>query len=293
MAMPTKPMKKSVMGSYGFLLTLLLITVSGGLVAAPENTGNSAEHRIRFAQIQLLGAELQLEAKQAPLVQILKEIADKTGVSIHYSVLPEAPVTATCAGSTVRQIMACLVAGQVGLVAQDPQQDKPAEFWLLGSSVGNCQAVTLAPPTSREPVPTNAASSATQLEPNQEQSDALLAQLKKAKGMGSRVEALANLASGGKINDPNVRKAIEDAITDKDAGIRAQAVATMANLDKGGAIGVLGQALQDSDASVRMTAVDNAAGNVELLEQALADADASVRNYAAAKLAQIKRREQR
>ncbi|MEQ1546901.1 hypothetical protein [Methyloglobulus sp.] len=34
---------------------------------------------------------IRLEAKAAQLGQILKAIADKTGVNIHYSVLPEAP----------------------------------------------------------------------------------------------------------------------------------------------------------------------------------------------------------
>lgn len=53
-------------------------------------------------------------------------------------------MTATCVGANVGQVMDCLVAKQVGLVAHKAQKGKPAEFWLLGSSVGSCQAVTVA-----------------------------------------------------------------------------------------------------------------------------------------------------
>ena len=65
---------------------------------------------------------IRLEARAALLGQILKAIADKTGAVIHYSVLPPEPVTATCVGANVRQVMECLVAKQVGLVAHKPQK---------------------------------------------------------------------------------------------------------------------------------------------------------------------------
>jgi hypothetical protein len=86
---------------------------------------------------------IRLEARLAPLGKILKEITAKTGAVIHYSVLPEAPVTAICAGANILQLMDCLLANQVSLVANKPEPGKPAEFWVLSSSVGSCKAMTV------------------------------------------------------------------------------------------------------------------------------------------------------
>jgi len=277
------------------LLACLVLYTAGGFAAA-QDVSNSSPASIQLTLFQQAPDAIRLEARQAPLGKILKAIADKTGVSIHYSVLPDTPVTATCIGENVSQIMDCLLAKQVGLVAHKPQKDKPAEFWLLGSSVGSCQAVTVEPaatpvqvavekqPTSEEQVQMDQAL--------QQQSDLLLEQAK-SKDPVQRGEAIANLASGGVIADPNVRKTLEDAMADKDANIRGQAVSTMVNLDKDNAAEILNHALRDKDASVRMSAVDHAAGDVEILQQALADTNADVRNYAAAKLAEIKRKQTR
>ena len=118
--------------------------------------------------------------------------------------LPEAPLTATCVGANVGQVMDCLVAKQVGLVAHKPNQDKPAEFWLLGSSVGSCQAVTVMP------TPQNMATRGRSIEPtpeeqaqidkaNQEQSNLLLEQLKNAKSAELRAEAVVIWHQSGKL----------------------------------------------------------------------------------------------
>jgi hypothetical protein len=50
---------------------------------------------------------LRLEARQARLGKIFKEIAAQTGTIIHNSVLPEAPVTATSACGNIWQLMDC------------------------------------------------------------------------------------------------------------------------------------------------------------------------------------------
>ncbi|MDP3933041.1 MAG: hypothetical protein Q8Q45_11915, partial [Methylococcaceae bacterium] len=123
------------------LFACLVLHATGGFAAA-QDVSNSSPASIQLTLSQQAPDAIRLEARHAPLGKILKAIADKTGVSIHYSVLPDAPVTATCIGENVSQIMDCLLAKQVGLVAHKAQKDKPAEFWLLGSSVGSCQAVT-------------------------------------------------------------------------------------------------------------------------------------------------------
>jgi hypothetical protein len=119
--------------------------------AATGRGGNAAQASIRLTLSKQIDSAIRLEARQAPLAQILKEIAGKTQAVVHYSVLPEAPVTATCVGANVAQIMECLVGKQIGLVAHKPSRTKPAEFWLLGSSVGGCQAVTCSLPLTASP----------------------------------------------------------------------------------------------------------------------------------------------
>jgi hypothetical protein len=240
---------------------------------------------------------IRLEVRQAPLGQILKAIADKTSAIIHYSVLPEAPVTATCVGANVGQVMDCLVAKQVGLVAHKAQQNKPAEFWLLGSSVGSCQAVTVF--SNTQYVQPNTIFPAGQDElsnvspEKQKKLDALLEKLRQANTSEEKAQVLSDLATVGVIEDPNVRKAIADASMSLDASIRTQAVITSAALDKDNASDILGNAMHDADPAVRMAALDMAIDNVKVLEQAMTDSDSSIRDLAAAKLSEIKNRQAR
>ncbi len=259
-----------------------------GVLSAAESIVVQVPSSIRLQISNEVGAELKLEVRQAPLAQVLKEIADKIGARIHYSVLPEAPITATCVGSEVRQLMDCLLAKQVGLVANSPQQGNPAEFWLLGSSVGSCQAVTVnASPqplaeTDQEAEPTPEEQAQIE-QAMQAQSDRFLEQAK-AKDSKQRAEAISNLISGGVKNDPNVRKALEEALTDKDANVRAQAVTALAKREGESAAETLRQALKDNDVNVRLMAVENAGKDAVLLQQALNDKNPTIRNYAASKL---------
>ena len=249
---------------------------------------NKITPNIRLTTTRVPGAELRLEARQAPLAQILKEIAKRTDTRIHYSVLPEAPVTATCVGASVKQIMNCLVGSQLGLVAQSAEQNAPDEFWVLGSSVGSCQAMTLesaAPLTQEisdeaEPTPEEQMQAEQAM---QEQSERLLEQAK-TKDPKQRAEAIANLASSGVKDDPNIRRVLEESLSDKDAQVRAQAIATLAKREGEGAADALRQAYRDQDSNVRLMAVDHAGNDASLLQQAMTDKDPMIRQYAATKL---------
>jgi HEAT repeats len=282
-----------------FFASLMLLAANSAQAKADNvsyGLHSSPSPSIKITLSKQDDAVIILETITSPLGQILKAITDKTGAVIHYSVLPEAPVTATCVGANVGQIMDCLVAKQIGLVTNKPQKDEPAEFWLLGSSVGSCQAVTIAP--NPLPSPETAAFQPEYLPEapkitNRQQSDALLSQLKNAKTPQERAEALTNMVSGAIIDDPAVRKALDDAVLDTNATIRAQAISTLANLDKEGSAEILAGALHDSDAAVRLTAIDQLDSDIEALKQALSDSDASIRDYAAAKLADIKNREEK
>jgi len=271
------------------------ILVFSGILLAD---GNALTQHSGIISLQIGNQDkkaITLETRQAPLGQILKEITNKTGAIIHYSVLPEAPVTATCVGATVRHIMDCLVGSQVGMVAHSPQPGKAAEFWLLGSSVGSCQTVTIelgeqpvSVVQSNEPQSVPEAPKLTR----QQRSDALLEQLKKGQTATQRNGALIDLATFGQLGDPNLRKALEDASVDSDASVRASAISTLTNLskEKGSDVAdILHRALHDSDASVRMIALDNAADDTEIYKQALNDSDNGLREFAAAKLEQIRK----
>lgn len=255
----------------------------------PQNTKAPALGQNNASiNLQKVNGQLLLEARQAPLAQILKQIADKTGAKIHYSVLPEASVTATCIGKSVQEIMACLVGKQVGLVAHKPQKDKPAEFWLLGSSVGSCRVVSVtASPiqSATEPQPTPEAQAEME-RMMQEQSDQLLQQAK-SKIPSERQIAIMNLASVGSKDDPNVDDALTTAMTDKDPSVRVQAVTAIAQRGGDNFSSQIAQVLKDQDANVRALAVSLVENDANLLQQALTDSDQAVRDAARAKLEQI------
>lgn len=271
-------------------LTTGLLLVAPLAIADKREVNNAAQTHIQITLSAQKDSGIRLEARQTPLGQILKEIANKTGSYIHYSVLPEALVTATCVGANVSQIMDCLVAKRVGLVTHSPKQGKPTEFWVLGSCVGSCQAVTIEPAIPQTQTATDQqhkriTKEQAQIEQTkQEQSDKLLEQAR-AKDPEQRYEAITRLISEGvKNDDPNVRKALEEALADKEANVRAQAVYALARREGKGAAKELRQAMRDKDANVRLMAVNYAGNDTVLLQQALTDKDLMIHDIALSKL---------
>jgi hypothetical protein len=65
--------------------------------------------------------------------------------SIHLTLSKQADTTIRLEAKSapLEQVIDYLVAKQVGLLAHKEQKDKPAELWLLDSSVGSCQAVII------------------------------------------------------------------------------------------------------------------------------------------------------
>jgi len=239
-----------------------------------------------------VNTSLQVEAKQADLAKLLDEIALKTGMKLHYSVLPKVPVTATCVGATAKQVLECLLGGSVDMafrypenkVAASGQRLNPEEVWILGSSLhgpdnaGNGCSSSSAGVTSKL-----AGENASTDNPSPTQQ--LLRQVN-AKTANERADAIANLAvDEGSENDASVRTALEKALSDKSAQVRAQAINALAFREGEAAVsGQLQQALQDIDVGVRMMAVDNIESDRALLQQALQDKDAGVHDLAQLKL---------
>jgi len=249
---------------------------------------SAGEEAVRVILTQDAGAELQLEARQLSLPQILKKITEETGVPIHYSVLPKELVTATCVGTTVKQVLECLFDKKADLIfryaknaSKNVSLKRPAEVWVMGTNFGAEEACTMAVMQARNPVAGMQAQAG-----DTKGVDKLLEQIK-TQDPEQRADAVALLAAEGPKNDANVNSALVSALSDKNADVRAQAVFGLARRESGDAPAALQNAMQDGDVSVRLMAVGNAGDNAALLQQALDDSDETVRAYAATKLEEL------
>lgn len=246
------------------------------------------------------GNEVQLEVRQAPLNQVLDKIADATGVAIHYSVLPQGLVTATCVGTTVSQIITCLLDRKADLIFKYPgasangklfkvhSQRQPEEVWVLGTNLalneGNSAVRNTAEKQRQQDFDREATGvSIGPVQTGSDETEQLLI-MSGSNDPAQRMDAVSLLAIKGRAGDPNIRKALENALSDKDAAVRAQAISSLARLEGDGVAVELEAALQDSDVSVRLMAVDSAGDNPVLFQQALTDSDETVRALAAMKL---------
>ncbi len=270
-----------------------------GLFLLLSETALADRKNIQFVATDKAGGELQLEVRQAPLAAVLDEIADATGVAIHYSVLPQELVTASCAGSNVSGILTCLLERKADLVykyrgvsAQDTQsQREPEEVWVLGTELAadgvNSAAFKAADSEgllkSRSTDRDNRGDQTDSGQDGVDDTDTLL-KMTGSNDPAERADALALLAVNGPFGDADIRKALETALTDKDANVRAQALSSLARRDGDGAAAQLQAALADSDVSVRLMAVDSAGNNPALLQQAVTDSDETVRTLATIKL---------
>ncbi len=261
-----------------------------GMLCAAGN-GNSVDAQIiRVAMSKDNGAELQLEARQAALAQVLDELTGKTGVRINYSVLPDGLVTATCVGSTLKRVLECLLAGKADLIfrysgqpTKSEPQGQPAEAWVLGAKFGSGQvnAIVCSSPESQQQLFSMSTKPA--IEPEAAQTDELM-KMAKSESHAERAEAVGRLLSVGPKGDASIKETLETALADPDATVRMRALASLAHREGAGASAALQEALHDSNVGVRLTAVDNAGNDVALFQQALTDSDAMVRQLAATRL---------
>jgi hypothetical protein len=248
------------------------------------------------------GSKLRLEVRQMPLARVLSTIAAKTGVTIHYSVLPESLVTATCVGAALKQVMECLLARRADLIVRYHQpssqtqvgvtnENQPAEMWVLGSRFGDatdCTGSAASPQViNNSPVKPPASQSDTAGAEPDATDDWLMRA--KAKDASVRAEAIGALMAAGREGDAHVKRVLEEALNDPDANVRAQAISSLAHREGAAAAAALQDALHDADAGVRLMAVDGAGNDVALLQQAVNDDDETVRNLALSKLEELKK----
>lgn len=270
-------------------MTCLCLLMSGATLAAVD-ASNQDEQNVRLVITENMGTELQLEARQAPLMKVLDNLASKTGVRINYSVLPEELVTATCVGPTVKQIMECLLARKADLVFRYSRQpskigfrEQPVEVWVLGAKFGVDQNNVVACSSPGNQQQTLPLAETAKIGPEQDETDDLV-KMASSKIPAERAEAIGRLMAGGREGDAVVKETLETALSDKDARVRVQAISSLAHREGAGASAALQEALRDGDVSVRLTAVDNAGSDIALLRQALTDTDATVRQLAGIRL---------
>lgn len=254
---------------------------------------DASEQLVRGVDFQQNAAELRLRVNQALLPVVLQTISDKTSVAIHYSVLPEAPVSATCIGESVKAVLKCLLGDSVDMAfrypegGEDKQARQPLEVWLLGSSLtltetagcgGNESRPGLVPERSRrvENPPS---------EPDPEQKLAFRKQMAVSGNPLDRAQALSYLTVHAPDDDEDFQAILDNALTDANGEVRGQAIAALVRRQgEQAAFTQLQQALLDDDVSVRLMALQQVNETAALIQQALSDQDESVRNFAAMKL---------
>lgn len=272
-----------------FYLICLLFLIPGVLLGADVRPGGNEQH-IGIRLTKDAGMELQLEVRQTKLNQVLDELASKTGVVINYSVLPEETITATCAGTSVKQLLDCLFDHKADIIFRYPEVTskvdslvQPAEVWVLGTTFGKehntKKGYSVQCPLSQQ----NNAKVPRKVPEEPDQTDGLI-KMAVSEVPKIRAQAIGRLLAGGREGDEAVKITLEQALTDKDAGVRVQAISSYALREGEKASAALQDALHDSETSVRLAAVNSAGSDVALLQQALTDNDASVRQLATLKL---------
>jgi hypothetical protein len=260
----------------------------------------SAKTSSELVTSQNKGAEFQLEVRQMPMAQVIDMVSRKTHVPIHYSVLPEGLVTATCVGSTLKQVLECLldrkadiiVRNSVNAIKDKAMAGQVAEAWILGSKLaatnsgtGYCVANT-EHSTDNLSLTVRQAKQSAEVELELEQTNELL-QSAQSKNSEERVEAIGALLSVQNNDDPAIKAALEKALTDQNAKVRAQAISSLAGLEGDAAAGAIQEALHDTSADVRLMAVDAITNDIPSLQQAINDSDETVRTLASMKLGDL------
>ncbi|MDD5274496.1 MAG: HEAT repeat domain-containing protein [Methylovulum sp.] len=268
------------------ILALTLLPLN--LAAATTQTLDSANTHLAITADK--GSELQLEVRDTPLAQVLNSLAQQLNIPIHYSVLPKNLVTATCVGPTIKQLLACLIAERTDIVFRHSQdsagKNEIAEVWIMGSTLANLSAqnnVCMAKPEQSSDKSANQQTGQND-ETEAQRADELLA-LAQSKNPETRATAIESILTDEIKINPALKTMLEDALADKNADVRAQAISTLAHLEGNNNVTpMLQTALSDESVDVRLMAVDGITDNMTLLNQAINDSDESVRSLATAKL---------
>jgi hypothetical protein len=275
-------------------LGLLAGAVCHAVYAQAETTGSAF---MELKNTEDAESQWQMEIRQVPLAQVLDYIHKQTQIPIHYSVLPEGLVTATCVGESLQKILACVLNHKADIIVRHQHQKQGgqgaqiAEAWILGSKLdghpvtrSDCVAVIQ---------PKDTAPTGDKYQKAEEEQFQTLLKMAKSAKPEERAEAMGNLLAVGRSGDAEIKETLEKGLTDKDASVRAQAISTYTHRDdlKENAHDIISDAMQDDSVDVRMMAVDGIGNDADLLQQAINDPDESISGLAKLKLEELMARQ--
>jgi hypothetical protein len=278
-----------------YILVLLFVFAGNSLAKTPIKALNKALGGLVITDHP--GSELQLEVRQMPLAQVLASIAKQTHVPIHYSVLPEGLVTSTCVGSTLKPVLECLLNRKADLIVRySRNMDKAhrdasiVEAWILGSKIETVPVSNFC--TAKSETGSMTLGRNTPEEESEHEPRNVLLQVVKSGTPAERADAIGALLAVGHDGDPAIKAALEEALHDQNANVRAQAISTLIHRgdNKESALAAIQEAMQDSSVDVRMMAVDGITDDVALLQQAINDSDTTIRDLATMKLEELMQR---
>lgn len=255
-----KPAKKPVRFCRTGILSLILLP---GLASAAE-PGFLPGKKISVMPVS--SEQFRLVSRQAKLQDVLAELARQTGAQLHYGSLPDKEVAADCRGS-LQKVLTCLLGSGADLAVRKAGK---AEAWIL-----SLPDSFVLPDQPADQIP-----AAEIAQPKPDVTERLLELFKDP---SQRKDAIAALATEGRKDDFNVRRALKQALRDQDPAVRAEAVFALAAREGQGAWPDLQAALKDSNPDVRLMALESAGNDPYLLEQALQDKSETVRRLAADK----------
>jgi len=283
-------MCKSLLFSFS-TLGVFVLTFVYSATAHAQNASKTATAELVTSGEK--GSELQLEVRQMPLDKVLDTLVKKTNVPIHYSVLPDGFITATCVGASLKPVLECLLNHKADIIVRY-SRDKSgsansngiAEAWILGSKLeASAGLQACAAPSDKGSL--SLINKEQETGPKSDQTGELL-KIAKSENANERAEAIGALLAIGSKGGPEIKAMLEEAVHDQDAYVRAQAVSTLTHIDeyKDGTAEIIQEALHDNSVDVRMMAVDGT-DDVVLLQQASNDSDETVRSLAEFKLQQL------
>jgi len=255
-----------------------------------EKKMDELEPAVAIKYVFMLGEVLNLQVVRAPLRKVLAELSSVTKIDIHYSVLANELVTATCAGDSLKNVLKCLLGDSQNMVFQYSQDTektvgvrKPVDIWILGSSLAKQRTID-----GGRSCKGRQSSFETTVK-NQQTDKKVLAQLMPrldSEDSKQRAEAIADLATKTAVDNADVDNILLNAMDDKAVAVREQALFGWVYRKGNDASFELQQALQDSEVSVRIKVID-LTKNRDILTLALVDSSELVRKIATMKLNEL------
>ncbi|MCF8006111.1 MAG: HEAT repeat domain-containing protein [Methylovulum sp.] len=222
--------------------------------------------------IEISAAKQLIKVHDTSLYTILNTIQQHTGIQLHYSDIPDVTLSVACQTSALSELLSCLLTPYSNWIvrySKDELMQKssalPVEIWLINAT---------APALAFTPIQKIATLAA----PIKVLSPSIFEGT-----VNQRLEALSLLGKNT-LSNADIHQTLTTLLNDENAEIRARSLQILAEQNDVQIAEFLHKALEDSDVSVRLTAVDYAGKDVQLLQQALNDQNATVRSYAEIKL---------